>query len=446
MADVAAATLRDVITRSAQALRGAADDYAPLFELIHNARFVLLGEATHGTHEFYAERARITRILIERFGFNAVAVEADWPDAYRVNRYVRGASDDPDGREALRGFARFPAWMWRNNDVLAFVEWLRDRNDGIRDASRKVGFYGLDLYSLYTSIDAVLRYLGRVDPSAARRARDRYACFDHFDRDAERYAYTTAFGAAPSCEDEVIAELSEMQRRAATSIAREAGDEHFYAVQNARLVKNAEEYYRTMFRGRVSSWNLRDSHMAETLQALDAHLSRAALSRIVVWEHNSHVGDARATDMGARGEWSLGQLVRERHGEDAVLVGFTTHRGTVIAASDWGSPAERKRIRAALPDSYEALFHDVGVERFLLTLRADPTTHGLRVDRLERAIGVVYLPETERTSHYFTAALTRQFDAVVHCDETSALEPLDPLWEAAAVEPGELPEAYPSGL
>ena len=440
----------EAISESAHRLQGAGDDYEPLFRLIGNARFVLLGEATHGTHEFYAERARITRALIERFGFSAVAVEADWPDAYRVNRYIRGQTDDRNGRDALGGFMRFPTWMWRNAEVLTFIEWLRSRNDDLRDPGGKAGFYGLDLYSLYTSIDAVLRYLQHTDPEAARRARARYACFDHFDRDSERYAYAAGFGASQSCEDEVVAQLAEMQRRGVSATegrAAAASDEHFYAMQNARLVKNAEEYYRTMFRGRVSSWNLRDRHMAQTLEALDAHLSRDSPAKIVVWEHNSHIGDARATQMGAIGEWTLGQLVRERYDAESVLVGFTTHHGTVIAASDWGGPALRKRVRPALPDSYEDLFHRAAIDRFLLPLRGDnPATRGLRAARLERAIGVIYLPETERASHYFDATLPRQFDAVIHCDETSALEPLEAVDKPASVPSDEAPAAYPTGL
>ncbi|HEY3177287.1 MAG TPA: erythromycin esterase family protein [Casimicrobiaceae bacterium] len=439
----------EAIAESAHPLEGASDDYEPFFSLIGNARFILLGEATHGTHEFYAERARITRGLIERFGFSAVAVEADWPDAYRVNRYVRGQNRDRNGQDALGGFLRFPTWMWRNTDVLAFVEWLRNHNDSQR-CHGKVGFYGLDLYSLYTSIDAVLHYLDHADPEAARRARARYACFDHFGADSERYAYATAFGTSQSCEDEVIAQLAEMQRRGippGEGLAGDASDEHFYAMQNARLVQNAEEYYRTMFRGRVSSWNLRDRHMAETLEALDAHLSRGRAAKIVVWEHNSHVGDARATQMGAIGEWTVGQLVRERYNAESMLVGFTTHRGTVIAASDWGGPAERKHVRPALADSYEDLFHRASVGRFLLPLRGDnPAIRGLLATRLERAIGVVYLPESERTSHYFDARLPRQFDAVIHCDETSALEPLEPVGTTAQEPTREAPEAYPTSL
>ena len=443
----AAAHIADAIAESARRLSGATDDYAPLVTSIGEARFVLLGEATHGTQEFYTERARITRALIERRGLRAIAVEADWPDAYRVNRYVRCASDDRDATESLDGFRRFPTWMWRNSAIVEFVEWLRDYNAAHAPRDR-VGFYGLDLYSLYTSIDAVLRYLDDSDPDAARRARQRYRCFDHFDRDSTRYAYAAGFGANESCEDSVVAQLADMLKRTAApsgSAVGENSDEAFYALQNARLVKTAEEYYRTMFRGRVSSWNLRDRHMADTLDALDAHLSRERPARIAVWAHNSHVGDARATQMGAFGEWTLGQLVRERHrAADGFAVGFTTDHGTVIAASDWDGPAQRKRVRPARDDSYEHVFHRCGIGNFLLPLRGTSAAiDALRDGRLERAIGVIYLPETERASHYFDASLPRQFDAVVHWDETRALEPLEPLeWLPGSEEP----EAYPTGL
>jgi len=439
------ASLSRSVRDAAQRLVGSAADYNPLLELVGDARLVLLGEASHGTHEFYDQRAQITKRLIREKGFNAVAVEADWPDAYRVNRYVRGASQDVSAEQALAGFKRFPTWMWRNAEVLDFVGWLRKHND---DAGPKaaVGFYGLDLYSLHASIDAVLTYLRKVDPEAARRARYRYACFDHFGEDTQAYGYATTFGMAESCEQEVLGQLIELQRRAADYASRDgrvANDEFFFAEQNARLVKNAEQYYRSMFRGRVETWNRRDAHMVETLEALVAHLtSRGQKPKIVVWEHNSHLGDARATEIGEAGEFNVGQLVRERHGAEAVLVGFTTHHGTVTAASDWDTPAERKRVRPALPDSYEALFHEVNVERFTLDLRTGAHVEGLRTERLERAIGVVYLPETERMSHYFHARLPEQFDAVLHFDETRAVEPL----ERISVPSGEVAETFPSGV
>lgn len=431
-----------------QPLTGAAGDYDALLDLIGDARLVLLGEASHGTHEFYRERARITRRLIEERGFTVVAVEADWPDAYRVNRWVRGTDDDGSPLEALDGFNRFPRWMWRNRDVLEFITTLREHNDAVTRPAEKVGFYGLDLYSLFSSMEAVLQYLDEVDPEAAARARYRYSCFEHFGEDTQAYGYAAGFGVTPSCEDQAVQQLRELQRRAAELSQRDGRipeDEFFYAEQNARLVANAEEYYRTMFRGRVSSWNLRDRHMAETLEALLAHFDRRGeRTRAVVWEHNSHVGDARATAMGQEGEWNIGQLVRERHGEDAVLVGFTTYAGTVTAASDWDAPAERKRVRPGLPGSYEALFHSLAVPDFLLPIRgrAD-AAEALAPPRLERAIGVVYRPRTERQSHYFTARMAEQFDAVLHFDETTAVEPLDLSqgWQA-----GEPPETYPTGI
>ena len=387
------------------------------------------------------ERARITQRLIEEKGFTAVAVEADWPDAYRANRYVLGQSADVDATAALGDFRRFPAWMWRNADVVRFVEWLRARNDSHRHAQTKARFYGLDLYSLHASMDAVIDYLERVDPGAARRARERYACFDHFSRDPQIYGYDAQIRGVESCERQAVDELLELQR-AAAEVARRDGrvleDRHFYAEQNARVVVDAERYYRAMFRGGSESWNLRDTHMADTLDALMQHLARTrGDAKAVVWEHNSHIGDARATEVGRDGQVTVGQLVRERHGADALLVGLTTGTGTVTAASDWGGQAERKKVRPAMAGSWEALFHEQPAPRFLI----DPAALAGR--RLQRAIGVIYRPETERHSHYFHARLAEQFDLILHFDETRALEPLErtSLWET-----GELPETYPWGV
>jgi erythromycin esterase-like protein len=423
-------------------------DLRPLLDLVGENRFTLLGEASHGTHEFYFERAEITKRLITEKGYNAVAVEADWPDAYRVNRYVRGVSTDASADAALSGFKRFPTWMWRNEVIVDFVEWLREYNR-TQPPARKVGFYGIDLYSLFASMEAVLTYLDRVDPEAAKRARFRYSCFDHFGEDTQAYGYAASFGMSRTCEHEVVAQLVEITRRAAGDAAARDGraepEELFFAEQNARLVKNAEEYYRTMFRGGVSSWNLRDRHMVETVQALDAHLSRVAMDpRIAIWAHNSHLGDARATEMGQSGEWNVGQLMRERHAGETALIGFSTYSGTVTAASDWGGLAQRKTVRPGLPDSYEALFHDVPQERFLLRLRDDrELAAALEAPRLQRAIGVIYLPETERISHYFHARLAQQFDAVIHIDATRAIEPLE---RTAAWVTDEAPETYPTGI
>jgi erythromycin esterase-like protein len=448
MMDANRIILTDIIRESAHQLTGSARDYDPLMKLIGDARFVLLGESSHGTHEFYRERAQITKRLIEEKGFTAIAVEADWPDAYRVNRYVRGEGGDAEAVDALADFERFPSWMWRNADVLDFIGWLRAHNENIAPAAQQVGFYGLDLYSLHASIEAVLTYLEKVDPEGAARARYRYACFEHFGEDPQAYGYAAGFALTHSCEQEVVNQLIELQRRAAEYAKRDgriAADDFFYAEQNARLVKNAEEYYRAMFRGRVSSWNLRDRHMAETLHALLAHFDREARrAKIVLWAHNSHLGDARATDMGRAGELNVGQLVRERYGKASVLVGFTTYEGTVTAASNWGGAAERKRVRPALMGSYEALLHETGLPRFLLGLRdGGRAAAGLREQMLERAIGVIYLPETERVSHYFHARLADQFDVVLHFDNTRAVEPLERTteWEAGLV-----PETFPSGM
>ncbi len=441
-------TAVEVIREAARPLDGGAHDYDALLELVGDARVVLLGEASHGTLEFYRERARITRRLIEEKGFSLVGVEADWPDAYRVNRWVRGHGRDRTAIESLDGFQRFPRWMWRNPEALELVEWLREHNAAV-PAERRAGFYGLDLYSLFTSIEAVIAFLDEVDPEGAARARQRYACFDHFGEDTQAYGYAAEFGLAPSCEQAAVAQLVELQRRAGELARRDgriAEDELFFTEQNARLVRNAEEYYRTMFRGRVDSWNLRDRHMVETLRALRTHFgARGAPARAVVWAHNSHLGDARATAMGDEGELNVGQLVREQLGTESVLVGFTTHAGTVTAADDWGGPAELMRVRPSLPGSVERLFHDAGIPQFFLALRgAERVRRALAEPRLERAIGVIYRPATERLSHYFTVDLPRQFDAVIHLDQTSAVEPLDLSsgWSKAR----EAPETYPSGV
>jgi len=340
--------------------------------------------------------------------------------------------------------------MWRNADVLDFVGWLRQRNDGLSAASsgRKAGFYGLDLYSLHASIDAVLDYLERVDPTAARRARFRYGCFERFGEDTQAYGYAASFGLSQSCENEVVRQLVDLRASAldyASRDGRTASEALFSAEQNARLVANAERYYREMFRGRVSSWNLRDAHMVETAETLARYLESVGEEpRIVVWAHNSHLGDARATEMGEHGEWNIGQLLRERHGDAVLSVGFTTHAGTVTAASEWGVPAERKQVRPSLPGSYEALFHAAGVPRFLLLFRGDGAPRrALSEPRLERAIGVIYLPESERASHYFLARLSDQFDAVLHFDQTRAVEPLEVNAEWSR---DEVPETYPSAL
>ena len=442
-------SLVKLVHDSAESLTGSLRDYDSLLDLVGDARFVLLGEGSHGTHEFYRERAQITKRLINERSFDAVIVEADWPDAYRVNRFVQGRSEDLDSVDALAGFKRFPAWMWRNADVLDFIGWLRTHNDDCENAAARVGFFGLDLYSLHTSIHAVLGYLEKVDPASAQRARKRYSCFEQFGGDTHMYGYASQTGAGKSCEADAVNELVELQLRTAKYLERDgqiAEDELFAAEQNARLIKNAEQYYRAMFLGRISSWNLRDQHMAETVKALATHLEEQLHrpARIVVWAHNSHLGDARATEMAQRHEMNVGQLLREAFGEHVRSIGFLTDHGTVTAASEWDAPAERKHVRPSLEGSYEYVFHQTGLARCFLNLRDDQDLKfNLAQPRLERAIGVIYKPETERLSHYFRAQLSQQFDGVLFFDETRAVEPLETTSEW---EQGQVPETFPSGM
>ena len=446
-----AETPAEVVARSAVDAPSGMPPREALEEIVGDARIVLIGESSHGTHEFYRARSDITKWLIQEKGFCAVAAEADWPDAYRVNRYVRGLGDDASAERALSGFERFPAWMWRNAVVRDFVDWLHAHNARRRSSDeRQTGFYGLDLYSLHRSMREVIDYLENVDPTAAARARERYACFDHTSADdGQAYGFAAAFGAGLSCERQVIEQLVDMQRSALEHARRDgllAEDEQFYAQQNAQTVRNAESYYRAMFGGRVTSWNLRDKHMAQTLQALLTHLDRddGEPARIVVWAHNSHVGDARATEVGSDGQLTLGQLARERYGDESRLIGFTTYTGTVTAASEWGGPAERKFVRPALNGSVEEFFHEVDNPEFLVSSAISrDAAEPLDVVRLGRAIGVIYLPATERQSHYYHVRPGDQFDAIIHIDETTALEPLEvtSLWVA-----GETPETFPTGL
>ena len=409
-----------------------------------NVSLVLIGEATHGTHEFYRIRADLTRALIRRRGFQLVAVEADWPDAYRANQWVRLLGDDDTAENALLDFTRFPRWMWRNRDVVRFLRWLRAEN-GDRPADARIGFYGLDLYSLHRSIACVIEYLDKVDPDAAQRARRGYACFDVFGEDVQSYGYATSLDVARSCEDEVIEQLVELRRRAAEYATRDgriAADEYFVAAQNVRVVRNAETCYR-VFRGGAESLNLRDRHMMTTLEALLEHVGGAGEpARAVVWAHNSHLGDARATSMAAIGEVNLGQLVRQRFGAACCTIGMTTYDGDVTAARAWHDPPALRSVRPSLAGSYERLFHETGLPSFLLRLSTPELASALAGPRPERAIGVIYRPETERASHYFSARLPWQFDLLVHVDRTRALEPLE-RWSRHEID---LPETYPTGV
>ena len=406
-----------------------------LLDRIGDARVVLLGESTHGTSEFYRMRARITRELILRCGFRMVAIEADWPDAAAVDRHVRAR---PRERWWIP-FSRFPTWMWRNQETHELVEWLYHYNREVRDPALQVSFHGLDLYSLHTSASEVITYLDRVDPAAAAVARQRYGCLTPWQGDPAAYGKAALVERLASCEAPVVTMLTDLLRRRLEGGAGD-GDELFDATQNARLVAGAERYYRVMYYGAVESWNLRDRHMFDTLLATLEH--RGPDARMVVWAHNSHAGDAAATAMGARGEYNVGHLCRRQFGDQVCLVGFGTDRGTVAAASDWGGPMETMAVQPSHSASYERLCHDSGIPAFLLHLR-DPVREALRHEllpaRLERAIGVVYRPESELASHYFQAVLPAQFDEYVWFDETHAVEPL------GRARARGLPDTYPFG-
>lgn len=414
-------------------------DLDPLMDRIGDARYVLLGEASHGTSDFYAWRDRITRRLIAEKGFDFIAVEGDWPDCYRVNRYVKGYADAGESSyDVLHAFSRWPTWMWANREVESLVEWLRAHNEATRDDASRVGFYGLDVYSLWESMEVVERYLQRVDPEAARRARRAYGCFDSYQQDVQQYARATAL-VPTSCENEVVAMLRELRARAPEY--REDGREaYFNAEQNALTVRNAEMYYRAMVRGGPDSWNLRDTHMVERLNRL-THL-HGPTSRAIVWEHNTHVGDARATDMSRAGMVNVGQLVRQQHDEEGVvLVGFASYRGTVIAGEEWGAPMERMQVPEAREGSWERILHERSAcDRLLVFEGREPDEflhpHG------HRAIGVVYDPGVERFGNYVPTILPHRYDAVLYLDHTHALHPF-------RMEPhgdGDAPETYPSGM
>lgn len=420
--------LVDVLNADIEPLSESENKYDRLLQDIGDSRYVLIGEATHGTHEFYQTRAEITQQLILKKDFMAVAIEGDWPDAYRVHRYLQGHGDKNNYEEALTGFIRFPQWMWRNKTVVAFLQWLRTHNDTLKN---KIGFYGLDLYSLNSSMQAVIDYLNKVDPEAAERARCRYACFDHLGIDPQTYGYLASEGLKKSCVKETIEQLLELQYKAFQYVQDNvtAEEEFFYATQNARVVKDAEKYYRSMFEDREQSWNVRDTHMLETLNVISDHLEDRFKkpAKIVVWAHNSHIGDARATEMSESGEINIGQLARENHGtKDTYLIGFSTYQGFVTAAYDWDEPAENKIVNPGITGSYEELFHELKYKNFILNLnRYKEIEHYLHIPRLQRAIGVIYRPGTERMSHYFFTRLPYQFDSIIHLDETTAVQPLD---------------------
>jgi protein-L-isoaspartate(D-aspartate) O-methyltransferase len=410
-------------------------DLSTLLGRIGDARVVLLGEASHGTSEFYRMRERISRELIMNKGFSFIAIEGDWPDAARIDHYVRHREYPPSEWTA---FARFPTWMWRNNEVRAFVDWLREYNAGVTPEKR-VAFHGLDLYSLYDSIRFVLKYLDEVDPASAKIARERYGCLTPWQADPATYGHAALNSSYPICEDDVVRALKDLLGKQ-QAYASHDGERFLDAVQNARLVANAERYYRIMYYGSRASWNLRDGHMFETLKMLLAHHGPQAKG--IVWAHNSHIGDAAATEMSARGEYNIGQLCRKEFGNTCYAVGFGTDHGTVAAASDWGGPMEIKSVRTAMKNSYELVCHEAGVPCFMLALRdrASDPVRGLMAPRLERAIGVIYRPQSELASHYFEAVLPRQFDEYIWFDETSAVTPF------STEELEGMPETYPFGV
>ncbi|GAA0749899.1 hypothetical protein GCM10009107_20980 [Ideonella azotifigens] len=460
----------DRLRRAARPLRGDATDHDLLLEMVGHKSLVLLGEASHGSHEFYLQRARITQRLIAEKGFHAVAIEGDWPDAARVNRHVRGSAGRPtllppmEPAAALAGFQRFPTWMWRNTVVAGFIDWLREFNS-VRPMAVRTGFYGLDLYSLQGAMGAALDHLREADPASAKALRAQCVRFDAFGPDSEIHGLMSGLRAAPSCEAAVRAAMAQLLQRGRQAAdpggAVDQEEARFDLAQNARLVKNGEQHCRAMCLGEMSCWNLREQQMADMLAELHIHLAkRVARPKIVVWAHNSHTGDARATEMGRlRGEQSLGQLVRQRQPDDCLLVGMTTHSGSVTAASDWDAPALQQRVRPALAGSVEQLLHDTGLPRFWLPLRpGSEASEVLREPRLQRAIGVVYRPEAERENHHFFSRAAEQFDALLHLDSTRALAPLlpEPAWRAGDGQPltkesllalhGDMHEAFPTGL
>jgi len=438
--NVARTRLVDGLRRASRPL-ASLTDLSPLIDRIGNARFVLLGEATHGTSEFYTWRAELSKRLIAEHGFSFIAVEGDWPDCYQVNRYVREMPDSLASAEAvLHAFERWPTWMWANREVVDFVEWLREWNRR-QHPDRRAGFYGLDVYSLWDSMRAVMTYLERVDPNFAATARRAYNCFEPYAEDVQDYARATAL-VPTSCEDEAVGVLGELRSRAPAY--REDGREGFFnAEQNALVAKNAELYYRTMVRGGPASWNVRDRHMVETLERLMAHYGADA--RAIVWEHNTHVGDARFTDMARAGMVNVGQLVRQSTtADDVVLVGFGTHRGTVIAAEEWGAPMQRMRVPPARPDTFEEAMHDAAVGDALLLFDRDSDdggVPGLAEPMGHRAIGVVYDPAAERWGNYVPTLVAQRYDAFLYLDETRAVDPLHMPVRVGA----EPPETYPTG-
>lgn len=424
--------------------QGPESDFSALLDAIGEASIVFMGEATHGTHEFYKARAELSKQLIKQKGFTSIAVEADWANAYEINKYIKKYKD-VNAVQALERFKNFPLWMWQNTAVLELITWLYNFN-AKRSLESKIGFYGLDLYSLYESAHDVIEYLDTIDKTQADIARERYACFDRFGHDVQKYGYFVTHNLSIGCQNEVREQIQDLVARKVAYLKKDgfvAHEEFFCAEQNALLVQDAELYYRLVFSNSYTdSWNFRDRHMMRTLVALHEFEKKLKKkSKVIVWAHNSHIGDARFTSFAQESQLNLGQLARDHFGNNAFLIGFTTDHGTVSAASSWGGITERKNVRPALPGSYEHLFHTLDAGDFLLLLKGQ--NKRILEPMLERAIGVIYAPATERMSHYFDADMQQQFDAIIHFDKTCAVEPLK---KTSAWDAGELPETYPTGI
>jgi erythromycin esterase-like protein len=426
------------LKRVARPLRGP-EDLDPLMAQIGEARYVLLGEASHGTAEYYNWRAELSKRLIREKGFSFIAVEGDWPDCYRINRYIKGLPDaGENARDVLANFHRWPTWMWANEEIVRLMNWLRRHNDPL-PTEQKVGFFGLDVYSLWDSLYAVMDYLRRVDPKALPAALKAFRCFQPYGEDVQDYARATVLVPA-SCEAEVVSLLRELRARAPVHRA-DGRDAYFAAEQNALVMKNAEAYYRAMVRGGPDSWNVRDRHMAETLDRLMRH--HGDRGKAIVWEHNTHIGDARYTDMADDGMVNLGQLARERHADaGVVLVGFGSYQGRVIAGTEWDAPMERMPVPPARAGSWEQILHEISAEDKLLLLADLEPTRAVMAPRGHRAIGVVYHPEYESLGNYVPTVLPRRYDAFLYLDQTEALHPL----RVRVDDEGEVPETYPMGV
>lgn len=418
--------------------------YTSLIDDMADAQLILMGEATHGTHEFYRIRCELTKILIQEKGFSALAIEADWPDAYLLNQYVKNNDPSLDEKSAFKNFDVFPSWMWRNGEMIKFIQWLRTYNDQINEQKFKAGLYGLDIYSLHASMKLVIEYLKKIDPKAAKEAQKRYECLDQYANDPTSYSYAITSGLVPDCKEEVYDQLIDILNMEIKTYHKPetSQEELLFLTQNAKVVANAEAYYRSLFNGPEITWNLRAKHMMDTLETLRIYHQRTIgyTPKMIIWAHNIHVGDARATDLFQRGKISMGQLSRDHYGNKSYLLGFTTFDGEVTAASSWGGNTERKKLRPAVEGSYEYLFHQLNTPSFSLQLHENVP---LVQRALQRSIGVIYKPEIESLSHYHYTNLAQQFNTIIHIDTTTALRPLTipKSWNG-----GDLPNTFPSGL